>query len=386
MKFRTKMMNESHQSGQMIQPKRAYLINAYISFNNQMLSKCKKELITNEVTISQLDTCNTYKIQVIAWDKLDKDRIIKKLLIKDYGVKSLQIDNYNDCIKQEIDDKSFKVIVDNNEVKITTNLLSKTFDISRALQALGIYVQNDENQKLIKTILENCYKYNLPYPSIINNNCCKWFFDDEHEIVLRYEGLYVNLYYRNTEKYVDRDAFFDELKRLYTDLNRDILDEKIVYKDGLATLLISHDGYMALDDYMLYGGFHTGPGQSRYKFHNLESTINCRKKFAPIKNKYMNTPKLFLELNKYSYKVLYKYYNNIGHLDRDYEFILSIRDADNNLFYLYVSYRFKNDCSTCSGGLEYIKEQMTYSDNLQDLLDFVYTKTQQLRILDNIKN
>ncbi len=379
----------------MIRPKRAYLINVQSEFSNiinsdsckNMLKKFCEELIIDEVNINQLDTSNTYKIQVIAWNKLDKDRIIKKLLIKDYGVKSLQIDNYNDCIKQEIDDKSFKVIIDDNEVKITTKLLSKTFaNMVSACNALGIYVQNDENQKLIKTILENCYKYNLPYPSIIDNNCCKWFFDDEHEIELRYEGLYVNLYYRNTEKYADRDDFFDELKRLYTDLNRDILDEKIVYKDGLATLLISHDGYMALDDYMLYGGFHTGPGQSRYKFHNLESTINCRKKFIPLKNTYMNTLKLFLELNMYSYKVLYKYYNNIGHMDRDYEFILSIRDADNNLFYLYVSYRFKNDCSTCSGGLEYIKEQMTYSDDLQDLLDFVYTKTQQLRILDNIKD
>ena len=160
--------------------------------------------------------------------------------------------------------------------------------------------------------------------------------------------------------------------------------------DDLCNILIKNIGKFVLSSFMKNGNYHGV--YSSYYINDIQPTINCKKfpKFRDNSN---------LEIDNYNHKVLYssehikdnwqydpdEYHGMRGRAYVNFTFIICLIDIDNNEFYLYVKYNFITRCGSCDGNTSYRKKRLIYSDNLKDLLNFIYTKKQQNNIIKKLK-
>lgn len=142
-------------------------------------------------------------------------------------------------------------------------------------------------------------------------------------------------------------------------------------------ILINEKHFDFLDPCMHTGSVFSSYSFIEYHIQDLQPTMKCHKRFEPIYNESE------LNLKFYRYKILYQKINGItDYKEKKYHFIIEINDKVKVNFYLYVSNSFTSDCSTCSISTHH-KKDMIYSDDLQDLIDFVFTVSQQEFIIFN---
>ncbi len=159
------------------------------------------------------------------------------------------------------------------------------------------------------------------------------------------------------------------------------------YQEIMDEVLLLNKDKMTLSKYMLTGNYH---GHSNYWVKDMQSTIYCKQKFKSINGTLKFDNYNVLYCRQYVHNKLNRKFTNRSQVGPfcliAFMFIITIQDDDNNTFYIYAKYRFKTECDTCDGKTNYMIKRMIYSDNLRDLLDFVYTFNEQQELLKRIRN
>jgi hypothetical protein len=164
--------------------------------------------------------------------------------------------------------------------------------------------------------------------------------------------------------------------------------------EELVTLLLKNkDNNIKLSLNETYGNhYHCG---SSYNTKNFTRTIGCKDMFV-----FDEEEKYDFNLRDYKYNVLYHHENEVsskqtsfsdsyGKASYEYvkfRFIIEIYDKDNNKFFMYVNCSYVSKCGSCDGGTHYSKLRMVYSNDLTDLLNFIYTLKDIERLILEIKN
>jgi hypothetical protein len=120
--------------------------------------------------------------------------------------------------------------------------------------------------------------------------------------------------------------------------------------------------------------------------YNLLKTLNCKDiipwRYDDIR-KYLRdnkVPILYYRLKKEKYKSKNEYANSL--YTTRYLYLSTIYKVKYNdkIYYFYSSIKRTRDCSTCSGA-DRRKRRIVYSDNLEDLINFIWTPEIQRKVL-----
>lgn len=164
--------------------------------------------------------------------------------------------------------------------------------------------------------------------------------------------------------------------------------------EELVTLLLKNkDKNLKLSLNETYGNhYHC---YSSYNTKIFTRTIGCKDIFVFDKEEKYN-----FNLRDYKYNVLYQHEREVTSKQTTFfdsyrkalyeyvkfRFIIEIYDKDNNKFFMYVNCRYVSNCGSCDGGTHYSKLRIVYSNDLTDLLNFIYTLKDIARLILEIKN
>jgi hypothetical protein len=152
----------------------------------------------------------------------------------------------------------------------------------------------------------------------------------------------------------------------------------------VALLLKNKDKHIILSDDEIYGNHYHQ--YSRYRIKNVTGTYNC----SCRTNKFVFEDEYDFYLKRYKYEVLYEHKKEVESPEKysfpkcrrrlsvkvyvKFRFIIEIYDKDNNKWFMYINCKYVSECDTCDGGTKYSKFRIVYSDDLCDLLNFIYTQ------------
>jgi hypothetical protein len=161
-------------------------------------------------------------------------------------------------------------------------------------------------------------------------------------------------------------------------------------------LLENKDKNIKLSPNEIYGNhFHC---YSHYSPDLLTRTIGCKEEFVFCNNG--ADDKYYFRLREYKYNTLYQYehivdskhetiFTSYGESPIEYvnfRFIIEIYDNNNNKWFMYVKCKYVSTCNSCDGGTKYTNSRIVYSNDLRDLINFIYTPKETRRLLTEIKN
>lgn len=123
-----------------------------------------------------------------------------------------------------------------------------------------------------------------------------------------------------------------------------------------------------------------------YPSEDLSKTLMCKKDFKPKNRNYD------ICLKEYYVKTFYCiYHDDYGkktyegyHRYCDGQAIVLIKDATDQYFFLSIKIKMSAECDTCDGTTK-VDSQLVYSDDLKDLIFFVYTRDEIEKIINFIK-